>query len=57
MARDTIKILEDKLAHTESEFVKECNKVKVKREEFSEEVKFLKESVKNLRLKLAKRIK
>ena len=46
LARDTIKILEDKLAHTESEFVKECNKVKVKREEFSEEIIILRESLK-----------
>ena len=39
LARDTVKILEDKLAHSESEFVKECNKVKEKREEFTEEIK------------------
>ena len=47
LARDTIKVLEDKAAHAESEFSKECNKLKVKKEQFSEEIKILKESLKN----------
>ena len=46
LARDTINILEEKLAETESEFVKESNKLKAKREEFSEEIKIVRESLK-----------
>ena len=45
LARDTINILEEKLAHTEREFVNESNKLKSKREEFLEEVKILRESL------------
>ena len=57
LARDTINIFEEKLAHTEREFVKESNKRKAKREEFLEETKFIKESLKNLRLKPLKKTK
>ena len=46
LARDTINIFEEKLAHTEREFVKESNKLKSKREEFSEETKMVRESLK-----------
>ena len=45
-ARDTINILEEKVAQTESKFINECNKLKVKKEEFSEEIKILRESLK-----------
>ena len=41
-ARDIIKILEDKVQHSEEEFIKEANKFKGKRKEMADEIKLLK---------------
>ena len=46
MASDTIRILEDKLAHAEKELFKESNMFKNKKNELSGEINILKESLK-----------
>ena len=46
MARETIKVLKNKLSHTEHEFFKESNKIKANREEFLKELRLLRDSLK-----------
>ena len=46
-ARDMIKILEDKVQHSEEEVIKEANKFKGKREEMADEIKLLKKTISN----------
>ena len=42
-----ITILEDKVQHSEEEFIKEANKFKGKREEMADEIKLLKKTISN----------